>query len=174
MPTAVADADTEGAAGATLCVTAFIDQNANGFRDAGERLLPGVLITVFDGQQAMGAYTTDGTSEPYCFGGLPEGNYRVAQQVADNWTATTLAAWGVSLKAGDLFNAEFGNVAAQPGGTGSFENDVAAAAPDEAAVGGKETIWTRACAAICTGAGIFGILLVMGAVAFLMVARRMV
>ena len=45
----------EGSDSGTVCVSAFEDSNASGFREAGEELLAGVLIKISNEQQDMGS-----------------------------------------------------------------------------------------------------------------------
>ena len=153
-------------------MTAYNDLNTNGLRDSGEGLLPGIMITVFADQQALGTYTTDGASEPYCFSGLADGAYQVAQQVGGSWQPTTLAAWGVSLKAGDVYDVEFGNVAvldAEQSAPADAAADTTTAGADTTA--GQST-WERVRTPLFTGVGIFGLMLVVGAVVFIALSRR--
>ena len=64
---------------AAICVTMFDDQNQNSLRDGEEPLLAGGEITL---EPEVGGsveqYTTDGTSEPYCFLDLETGSYVVS------------------------------------------------------------------------------------------------
>ncbi len=158
-----------GATAATVCITAFDDPNRNGYRDAGEGLMAGVVIAVSNDQQEMGSYTTDGISEPYCFSGLAPGNYRVTQQVNEDWTATTTAAWGVSLHGGDVLSLEFGNARPQSGAPAASENDPAG---DEAENTDGEAQRPQVRSAVFAAAGAFGILLLIGAGLFIVQSRR--
>jgi LysM repeat protein len=153
--------------GGVICVSAFDDSNSNGVRDASEGLLSGIEIAVSNSLQELGSYTTDGVSEPYCFSGLLADSYQVAQRLSDEWTATTLAAWGISLQDGDTINLEFGNAVSQSTGKMAGENaaDVTAE-PDEEESGGMLRT------SLLAGAGVFGILLIAGAVLFLVYSRR--
>ena len=162
LPEAIA-AETSGS---TLCVMAFRDQNADGVRDEGEGLLAGALITVLQGQQMLGNYTTDGASEPYCFTGLEAGNYRITQALGDNWSATTPADWGITLQPGEVTHLEFGGI--ESGDSTPAEGNVPAADPEAPA----ESTWERVRSSLCTGGGVFGILLVVGAVVFMVLSRR--
>ena len=157
------------ATAATVCITAFDDPNRNGYRDAGEGLMAGVVIAVSNDQQEMGSYTTDGISEPYCFSGLAPGNYRVTQQVYEDWTATTTAAWGVSLHGGDVLSLEFGNARPQSGAPAASENDPAG---DEAENTDGEAQRPQVRSAVFAAAGAFGILLLIGAGLFIVQSRR--
>ena len=157
---------------ATLCVVAFDDQNANSTFDVGEGLLSGVKITVLQGEMALGTYITDGASEPYCFSGLAEGDYQVSQQAPDSWTPTTMSAWGIQLKAGDVSNVEFGSHRSQSSEPGQASERVEPEEPGETTGAAEMSTWTRLRSSICTGGGVFGLLLVIGAVVFMVLSRR--
>ena len=169
-PLAVAEeavAEPEETKGGMICVTAFHDQNANGLRKGGEGLLAGITFSILNGQQEIGDYMTDGASEPYCFSGLLPGSYQVAEKQLEGWATSTLGAWGVSLREGDTVNLEFGNVKSQAAGTA---DSAAAADPNDTAE--ETTTWSRVRSSICTGGGVFGILLILGAGVFMLVSRR--
>lgn len=165
-PTAASATKAGETTDGVICVTAFEDQNSNGLREVGEGLLAGIVIAISNGQQEMGNYITDGASEPYCFSGLIPGSYQVYQKANDNWTATTLAAWGVSLQDGDMINLEFGNARSHVPETGSDP------ASDEAKATDENSTWSRVRSSVCAGGGIFGLLLIIGAVLFMVFSRR--
>lgn len=152
------------ATAATVCITAFDDPNRNGYRDAGEGLLAGIMIALSNDQHELGSYTTDGISEPYCFSGMEPGNYRVTQQVKEDWTATTTAVWGVSLHDGDVLSLEFGNAREQSGAPAASENDPAR---DE-----TDNTDGEARSGVFAAAGAFGLLLLIGAGVFIVQSRR--
>ena len=169
-PAAENDApESDEVSGGVICVTAFDDLNSNGIREASESLLSGIIIGISDSQQEMGSYTTDGASEPYCFSGLLAGSYQIAQKLSAGWTATTLAAWGVAIQDGDTVNLEFGNVASQPDKTGTSESDPTASVVAETE---EETGWARVRSSVLAGGGIAGLLLIAGAVLFMVYSRR--
>ena len=93
--------------------------------------------------------------------------YEAAQKADPNWTATTLAAWGVSLEDNDLINLEFGNNKSDESATN--KNDPVSGAAEES---GEETTWSRMRSSVCAGGGITGILLIVGAVLFMVLSRR--
>jgi hypothetical protein len=169
-PVAVAEeavAEPEEMKGGMICVTAFHDQNGNGLREGSEGLLAGITFAILNGQQEIGDYMTDGASEPYCFSGLFPGSYQVAEKQMEGWTTTTLAAWGVSLHEGDTVNLEFGNVKSQVSGTAD-----SASPADLNDAADENTTWSRVRSSVCTGGGVFGILLIVGAGLFMVVSRR--
>jgi LysM repeat protein len=168
-PAALAAAPVEEETGGTVCVTSYLDENRSGARDANEGLLAGMVIVISNDNGELGRYTTDGASEPYCFRGLESGTYQISQEADPDWLATTLTAWGVSLERGVVENLEFGSVTAPPP---TAEPAVDAALVAEVAAPEPETEQPRMQAALYTGAGIFGLLLIMGAGVFLLLSRR--
>ncbi len=92
-----------------ICVLTYDDRNANGLRDPGEALLANAVFTVSDPTHAVGAYTTNGLSEPYCFDNLLPGYYFVAELNTPGYDSTTYDTWGIALGSGSIFNLEFGN-----------------------------------------------------------------
>jgi hypothetical protein len=150
-------------------VTSYLDEDRSGTRDTNEGLLAGVIIIISDDGGELGSYTTDGASEPYCFQGLEPGTYQISQETGAEWLATTLTAWGVSLEPGVVENLEFGNIAA-PSPSPEAVAEVAPVADTAAPAPEAEQPRTRT--ALYIGAGIFGVLLIMGAGVFLLVSRR--
>lgn len=102
-----------------VCVQAFDDANGNSTRDPDEKLLPGVGFTLSDDSGVKGSYSTDGVSEPYCFGKLAGGSYTVRAKAPVGYESTTEGQWAISLANGAQFDAKYG--ANKPGGasTGS-------------------------------------------------------
>jgi hypothetical protein len=92
-----------------ICILSYDDRNANGLRDPGETMLGNSVFTVSDPTHAVGGYTTNGLSEPYCFESLKPGYYFVAELNAPGYDSTTYDTWGVTLGSGSVFNLEFGN-----------------------------------------------------------------
>ena len=64
-----------------LCVRVFHDRNGDlSYQPGTEELLAGAQLEVLDTQfQVLHRYTTDGSSEPFCIGGLAAGNYYVRE-----------------------------------------------------------------------------------------------
>lgn len=92
-----------------ICVLSYDDRNANGLREPGEALLSNAVFTLSDPTHSVGAYTTNGLSEPYCFDSLMPGYYYVAELNSPGYDSTTYDTWGIALGSGSLFNLEFGN-----------------------------------------------------------------
>jgi hypothetical protein len=65
--------------GRQVCLVAFTDQNADGRRDASERLLPGVTIRLTHVDSgAFLSWTTDAANLPdHCWAGLIDGEYKL-------------------------------------------------------------------------------------------------
>lgn len=161
--------ETEKVSGGVICVSAYHDSNSNSIRDASENYLPGIEIAVSNSQQELGSYTTDGISEPYCFSGLLAGSYQVTQKLSGDWAATTTPAWGISLQDGDTISLEFGNAASQVQKSVVSEVETAA---DETAEPEEEGTWARVRSSVYAGGGVIGLLLIVGAVLFLVYSRR--
>ena len=92
-----------------ICVVTYDDQNANGQRDPAEALLANAVFTVSDPTHVIGAYTTNGLSEPYCFDDLLPGYYFVTELNSPGYESTTYDTWGIALGSGSAFDLEFGN-----------------------------------------------------------------
>ena len=87
-PTTEGDVTSTPGFGA-LCVQAYFDNNGDGVRDPGEDLVPGIQFGLTSGGQSLGAYTSDGVNEPYCFSNLAEGAFTVAATISPDYVATT-------------------------------------------------------------------------------------
>jgi len=98
-----------------VCVQAFDDVNGNGTREADEKLLASVGFTLSDDSGMKGSYSTDGVSEPYCFGKLAGGSYTVRAKAPAGYESTTEGQWAISLANGAQFDAKYG--ASKPGGS---------------------------------------------------------
>ncbi len=94
----------------SLCLQAYDDRNNNGIQEVGqEDLLPGVTFTLLTNEGVkLGDYTSDGVSEPYCFSGLPDGNYFVTVQPPQGYGTTTADRWAVPLSGGATVRLAFG------------------------------------------------------------------
>ncbi|MGC9467351.1 MAG: LysM peptidoglycan-binding domain-containing protein [Anaerolineae bacterium] len=86
-PTATVEPSEQGSGGpaaseppagkASVCVSAFYDENGDMFRqaDQNEMLLPNAQINLLARSGPVDSRTTDGISEPWCFEELDPGNY---------------------------------------------------------------------------------------------------
>lgn len=91
-----------------VCVLAYNDGNQNGQRDAGEALKGSVAFSIYDGEQVLVNYVTDGNNEPYCIA-LVNGNYRITRSSLPNETLTTDGEWAISVSGGSEQDFEFGS-----------------------------------------------------------------
>jgi LysM repeat protein len=126
---AAAGAEVPAAAGSssTLCVSAYHDRNSDGMRDpTTEELIADAGFTLSNEIGVVGSYTSDGTSEPYCFTQLVPGTYMVQLTRPAGYSTTTPEYWAVPLPAGATANVEFGHA--------SDPNAPAGSAPSQAAV----------------------------------------
>jgi hypothetical protein len=73
-----------------ICVQFFNDLNGDASQQEGEGLVAGgqIVIARVDGTQ-VGAYTTDGTSEPHCFAQLTSGDYNIAAAAPEGYNPTS-------------------------------------------------------------------------------------
>lgn len=108
-----------------LCVWMFEDLNQNRIQEPTENLLAGgtIIITASDGVEQ--SYTTDGTSEPFCFEDVTIGDYVASATAPDGYGLSTSPQLSLKIQASTTTNARFG--AAQG-------VEVALAPPDEPAV----------------------------------------
>jgi hypothetical protein len=102
-----------------ICVLAFSDLNGDGvYTSPDEPLLANVNFRLVSPNADPKNYTTDGNSEPSCFGNLPPGQYTVqarpdAKKVKG--VATTPGQWVVPLISGAQYDIAYGvNLAAKP------------------------------------------------------------
>lgn len=91
-PAEVDTAAEEGAAAVgdgAICALAFEDASGDGLRDAGEGLAAEAVLSLFQGEEALVVYVTDGVAEPHCFEELAAGAYEVRFLPPTGWEATT-------------------------------------------------------------------------------------
>ncbi len=101
---------------ANLCVLAYRDNNANGWKDNGEALLAGELITVTNAATAefIAEYTTDGINEPHCFIVSP-GSYIVWAKDPPGYGERKPVEWGAGLGPSSIVEVGFGLQPSEPG-----------------------------------------------------------
>jgi cell division septation protein DedD len=95
--------------GATLCVNAFADGNANGQKDDTEGYMAGVTFTVASSGQVVGQLISTGSADPVCLEALPAGSYQIAQIVPARLEMTTAANTTLDVTEGNTFGVEFGS-----------------------------------------------------------------
>ena len=94
---------------ASVCVSLFEDVNQNRLREAGEDLLADgeILLNTAAGEQAA-IYTTNGESEPHCFGDLDPAEYTAVVRPPSGFGLTTPNNLRLPLTSGTSLNIEFG------------------------------------------------------------------
>jgi hypothetical protein len=106
----VAEAPPEqSTAGATICVNAFHDVNANGLQDTNEGFMADVTFTVASQNAIVGNVISDGSENPKCFYNLEAGRYQVAQQVPANLQMTSAANVAVEASVDNTVGVGFGS-----------------------------------------------------------------
>lgn len=92
-----------------VCFLAYDDIDRNGQYDPAEPLWPGVAFTLFNEQEVVANYITDGLSEPYCLENLASGTYHVTRSIARDEILTTEGDWAMTVMAGSVLNLAFGS-----------------------------------------------------------------
>lgn len=95
--------------GATLCLNAFADSNANGVNDESEGYMAGVTFTIASNGQVAGQVISTGSADPVCLEGLAPGSYQIAQIVPARLEMTTAANTTLELSGSSSFGVEFGS-----------------------------------------------------------------
>ncbi len=94
-----------------ICVQAFEDKDGNGLHaEVEEPLLSGISFTLRDdSSDVKGSYSTDGSSEPYCFSNLSAGQYTIQARAPNkNGTVTTPGQWVIPLASSARFEVAYG------------------------------------------------------------------
>jgi hypothetical protein len=163
--------EEEEMAGVSICLAAYDDVNQSGVFDAGEELRPDVAFTIFDGQQVVSNYVTDGSSEPFCLEGLEAGSYRITRSSLPNEALTTPGDRAVSLTEGSSLELEFGSFIDQETlALASEEGEAQENSPsEEQTTGGmdEDTLTT-----VVIGAVILALLLLVAVIVVIIVGRR--
>jgi hypothetical protein len=94
---------------ASICVSVYKDDDANGQPDGGENPVVGAVVSLFDstGTERMRYVTTD-QSEPYCIRGLTAGEYRLRRYNASGYASTGQDEVSLSVQLGDTASVAFG------------------------------------------------------------------
>lgn len=108
-PTATAVPTDTPIPGATICVNAFADANANGLRDESESYIAGITFRVGNLDQLIGQAVSLGTTEAVCFAGIVPGSYQVSQLVPANLQMTTAPNATLNVEEGKTYGVEFGS-----------------------------------------------------------------
>lgn len=96
-------------AGGTICINAFVDENADGLHDANEGYMAGVTFTVADEQEVINQAVSPGGEEPVCFEGLSSGTYQIAQILPGRLEPTTATNTSLEVEEGKVYGIEFGS-----------------------------------------------------------------
>jgi hypothetical protein len=163
--------EKEQIVGVSICLTAYDDTNQSGVYDAGEELRPDVAFTIFDGQQVVSNYVTDGSSEPFCLEGLAAGSYRITRSSLPNEALTTPGDRAVSLTEGSSLELEFGSFLDEETlALASEEGQAQESSPseDQTADGMDEDTLS----AVVIGAVVLALLLLVAVIAVIIVGRR--
>jgi hypothetical protein len=91
------------------------DDNENGSWDAGERVLPDVLIVLADSTGAMLGYTQTNGAGEYRFSALPTGSYYVSETDPEGFGSTTPNLVAVTLESEASLRQDFGDTRMLPG-----------------------------------------------------------
>lgn len=94
---------------ASICLSAYSDENQNGTRDDGEPLRSAVAFTISDVDKVVSNYVTDGASEPFCIEGLAPGNYQITRSLANGEVATNETSQSLVLEEDNATTIEFGS-----------------------------------------------------------------
>lgn len=111
--------------GATLCLNAFADSNANGVNDESEGYMAGVTFTIANNGQVVGQVISTGSPDPVCLEGLAPGSYQIAQIVPARLEMTTAANTTLDISGSSSFGVEFGSRLRPADGSGTDGQAVA-------------------------------------------------
>ena len=92
-----------------VCILAYVDLNRDGDLDEGEALRPSVAFTVYNDQEVVANYVTDGLAEPHCLEDLTPGVYHVTRSLTKDEVLTTEGDWALTLTEGSVLNLAFGS-----------------------------------------------------------------
>ncbi len=173
--TQAAETAEEETSSASLCLSAYTDENQNGVRDEGEPLRSAVAFTISDVEKVVSNYVTDGASEPFCIEGLSPGNYQITRSISSGEVATNESAQSMALAAGESVTVEFGsyidgsaiaqaNASSEADGSTASNNLSGSAVGAEDDSGGISTLFIIAV--------VIAILLLVGVLVIILTARK--
>lgn len=93
---------------AQVCVLLFDDANQNRIQEPGEALLAAGVVSLLKGTESVGAHTTDGVGEPFCFESLESADYVAVASAPEGYGLTTPDQLKVRLNPGATINLTFG------------------------------------------------------------------
>ena len=91
-----------------ICVLPFQDSNENAQQDGDEEPLAGVRVVIEHQQVELEAYLRTAETKPFCFSGLPSGEYQVIAHGPPPYQSTTPSPAMVALSAGERFSLSWG------------------------------------------------------------------
>jgi len=96
---------------ARLCAAVYQDDNRNGLKEPGEKLLPDATIRLLDadGRPRL-EYKTDGQTEPHCLDQLERQIYQLDAIAPPGFGLTGAASLSVDLRSGGLARVNFGAI----------------------------------------------------------------
>ena len=108
-PTALLPTPSPKPGSGNLCVMLYADLNGDAIRQDDELGIPGGAISISNrsGDFSKTATTLSG-EDPYCFEGIPEGDYNVSVAAPEGFNATTANNFALHLNAGDESYLGFG------------------------------------------------------------------
>jgi hypothetical protein len=92
-----------------LCIIAYDDANRDGQLDAVEASRANVAFTIYNEQEVVSNYVTDGINEPHCLEDLSPGEYHVTRSKTQLETLTTEGDWALTLTEGSVLHLAFGS-----------------------------------------------------------------
>jgi hypothetical protein len=100
----------------TICVLVYEDEDGDGTQDLDEGLLSNACIIVFDSNDNIVVDNEDGVEPPpYCFDGLPPGDYTVEEKNPLGYVSTSPNdCWGVTVFPGSTYTITFGDQLGSP------------------------------------------------------------
>lgn len=149
-----------------ICLAAFDDTNRDGVHDGAEPLRAGVAFTVYNDQEVIANYITDGRSEPHCLEGLEAGTYYVTRSIGRDEVLTTEGEWALTLVRGSVLNQSFGSylgsvAQATEAAAAQLEAEATAAAPSieenppsDAAFAPANAVWLVALIVLLLGGAV--------------------
>jgi hypothetical protein len=96
-----------------------------------------VAFSIYDGEQVLVNYVTDGSNEPYCIA-LDDGNYRITRSSQPDEELTTDGEWAISVSPGSEQDFEFGSYTDESSAVAAAEADATRSETAAMAIPGDE------------------------------------
>ena len=97
----------QNAKSGSICVGAYLDEDADGVRDSGEMPVAENAITLAKDGNTVSTYITNGVDDIYCFEDLQSGTYQVQIYPSADYQATSDASWAVAIAEGVMIPLNF-------------------------------------------------------------------